>query len=84
MSINLLIGFLLGIISFIIAKWYLLNKYGTNNGLGILMVYCRKSILTKWLVWSVWGDNDWYLDYLEKQIKDYQNKMREEKLDFYP
>lgn len=33
--------------------------------LGRIMVYCRKRKLLRWLVWNVWGNEDWYLDQIE-------------------
>lgn len=66
-----LLGIIFGALTIYLTQWYSFRIWGDGNQLGILMVYCRKSKWTRWLVWNIWGNDDWHLNNLEVSIAAY-------------
>ncbi len=56
----------------VILPWITFKIWGETNHLGLFMVLCRKSKYTRWLVWSVWGNDNWYLDNIEQRIVEWK------------
>ena len=69
---NSFIGVMFGVSLTLVMQWYSFRIWGDSNHLGILLVYCRKSKWTRWLCWNIWGNDDWYLNELEKRINLYR------------
>ena len=60
--------------------WISFKYFGESAVFGVLMVFCRRSKYTQWLVWNIWGNEGWFLDRLEKGMEEWRIQKCNENL----